>query len=350
MIPSEVGSLLLFVVVPGLLSLVLTALLIHLAPRLHLVDQPSARKVHTRPVPRGGGLAIYLAFLTAVLVLPDVPRADLVLVVGLGGGIALLGLLDDLYSLSWQIRLAVQFLAAGVAVWVWPDAPHFLIRLVAVIWIVGLTNAMNMLDNMDMLSAGTAWIVCLLAALAQVVRLGQVDPVAMAPYLILLGALSGFLWFNRSPARIFMGDVGSTFLGFFLAVRSLQGGWIDVGAPLTWGVPFCFLAVPLYDMTTVVFLRLRQGRSPFHPDKQHLSHRLVRLGMTNPTAVRTIHLMALASGPGGLLLYRADTLGGFIISTQLLLWWLVVARIEYVPLWQAGSACPEPGNPEQSAS
>lgn len=338
MISAALVSLTIYVVVPGVLSLTLTALLVHLAPRLQLVDHPDHRKVHTRPVPRGGGLAIYLAFLAAVLVLPDVPRGELALVLALGGGIALLGLLDDLYSLSWQIRLAVQFIAAGVAAWYWPDAPHFLVRVLAVFWIVGLTNAMNMLDNMDMLSAGTAWIVCLLAALAQVVRLGQVDPAAMGPYLILLGALSGFLWFNRPPARIFMGDVGSTFLGFFLAVRSLDGGLLNPAVPPTWGVPICLLAVPLYDMTTVVFLRLRQGRSPFHPDKQHLSHRLVRLGLTNPVAVRTIHLFSLASGLGGLLLVQADTFGAVVILSQLLVLWLAIARIEYVPLWQATTA------------
>src|SRR5262249_40406604 len=149
----------------------------------------------------------------------------------------------------------------------------------------------NMLDNMDSLSAGVAWIAAALLAMAPLFRPDQSrDWQVGLPYLVFMGALSGFLWFNRPPARIFMGDAGSTFLGFFLSVSSVdESSWL----PPHRAAPLLILAVPWYDLTTVVALRLWQRGSPFHADKQHLSHRLVRLGLRPPMAVYVIYLLAL---------------------------------------------------------
>jgi UDP-GlcNAc:undecaprenyl-phosphate GlcNAc-1-phosphate transferase len=202
-----------------------------------------------------------------------------------------------------------------------------------VVWIVGLINAFTMLDNMDALSGGVAWIAAgFLAAVECLGALITSTGADWGPYLVLMGALSGFLWFNRPPARIFMGDAGSTFLGFTLGLGSVQSAWREAGPSWSWLVPPCILAVPCYDLLSVVLLRLSQGRSPFHADKQHLSHRLTSRGMSNATAVRVIYLFALASGASGVILYavRDEMLVGLVVC-QLAVWWTALAALEFAP-------------------
>lgn len=316
--------------VPFGIALALTGLLLRGAPRLGLVDHPAERKVHTEPTPRGGGLAIYAAAALTACLLPE-PRPDrLLALVGVGLAVVLVGLWDDLRPLPWQLRLGVQTAAAAALVVGWLPEWHGPLGLAALFWLVMLTNAFNMLDNMDALSAGVAWIAAGCFAVADLVRPGATwDVRAAAPDLLLLGALTGFLVYNWPPARIFMGDAGSTFLGFYLGARSLSGGFLDPAQPTTWLVPLCVLAVPCYDLATVVVLRLWQGRSPFHADKQHLSHRLVALGLRSPAAVRVIYLLGLGSGLAGLLLYQATPAGAALIGGLLACGWIAVAVLEY---------------------
>jgi UDP-GlcNAc:undecaprenyl-phosphate GlcNAc-1-phosphate transferase len=313
-----------------LLSLLLTYFLIRWAPALGLVDLPSARKVHTQPTPRAGGLAIYLAVGVSTLMIS--PGPDVLRTLGLGLLIVILGLVDDLRPLPWQVRLSVQAGAAAIAVYLWPHEANWLIRLGAVFWIVGLVNAFNMLDNMDALSGGVAWIAAAGFAAFLLLRPDSAAHLELVwPYLLLMAALLGFLWFNRPPARIFMGDAGSTFLGFFLGVRSLEDVFATRPAPQNWLVPLCILAVPWYDLVCVVTLRLWQGHSPFHADKQHVSHRLVQLGLPSATAVRVIYLLGFASGLTGLLMDHVVSSTIWFIVAQMVCWWLAVAAIEYFP-------------------
>jgi UDP-GlcNAc:undecaprenyl-phosphate GlcNAc-1-phosphate transferase len=309
---------------PLAISWLLTALLIRWAPRLGLVDYPSDRKVHVQPTPRGGGLAIFAVVLAVSYQLSAISYQTLLATV-----ILLLGLLDDLRPVPWPIRLIVQFAVSLVAVLLClPPCPWF-VRAGAVVWIAGLINAFNMLDNMDALSGGVAWIAAgFFAGLSWLATASS--PVDWGPFVILMGALSGFLWFNRPPARIFMGDAGSTFLGFTLGLGSVQVILHDGETPWSWLVPPCILAVPCYDMLSVVLLRLSQGRSPFHADKQHLSHRLAGRGLSNWTAVRVIYLLALASGTSGVILYvvRDWTTAGLIVG-QLAVWWTALAVMEF---------------------
>jgi UDP-GlcNAc:undecaprenyl-phosphate GlcNAc-1-phosphate transferase len=181
-----------------------------------------------------------------------------------------------------------------------------------------------MLDNMDALSGGVAWIA------AGFLALTSNTLAEWGPFVILMGALSGFLWFNRPPARIFMGDAGSTFLGFTLGLGSVHVALREGGPPWAPAVPLCILAVPCYDLVSVVLLRLSQGRSPFHADKQHLSHRLVGRGLSGWTAVRVIYLLALASGASGLILYAVTTwtVAGLVFG-QLGVWWIALAVTEF---------------------
>jgi UDP-GlcNAc:undecaprenyl-phosphate GlcNAc-1-phosphate transferase len=241
----------------------------------------------------------------------------------------ILGAIDDRFGLDWRFRLGVQVAVAAVCVvsqgWrltAFIDIPR-LGWLVSVIlsvgWIVALVNSFNMLDNMDGLSAGVATVAS--GVLAAVLLLAP-DPTTHRPQLfvagfllVVAGALLGFLYHNRPPARIFMGDAGSYFVGFCIAVATLLATYAGYQSDTPHAIlaPLCVMAVPLYDMTTVIWIRLRAGRSPFHADKNHFSHRLVDLGLSKGQAVLTIYLTTLTCGLGALLLHRVDGFGAVII-------------------------------------
>jgi UDP-GlcNAc:undecaprenyl-phosphate GlcNAc-1-phosphate transferase len=324
-------------------------------PGLGMVDSPGHRKVHSKPMPTCGGLAVWLGvvlpfaighalllamlsgnapYLTEMLPegivrhLPGLEGQSLKLWTLLGGGTVLmiLGLIDDLRGLNWKLRLGVQAaLALALVLSGWQlqafiDAPWFTIPL-SVFWIVGLINSFNMLDNMDGLSAGVAAIA---AAMLAAVMLIAPDPTTNQPQLfvagfllVIVGSLLGFLWHNRPPARIFMGDAGSYLIGYLIAMATLTAsfaGYQEV-PPHAILAPLCVLAVPIYDTTTVIVIRLRQGRSPFEGDKSHFSHRLVELGMTKAQAVGTIYLTTATCGLGALLLHQIDLVGAAVVLT-----------------------------------
>ncbi|MHC4179153.1 MAG: glycosyltransferase family 4 protein [Planctomycetota bacterium] len=332
-------------------------------PRWGLVDRPGQRKIHTTAMPTGGGLAIWLGivlpFALGHLVLwmcPDVlgvrlpefvaeHRSGLLeqsgrLWILLAGGTVLmvLGLVDDSRGLDWRIRLASQTLVAVVLVgcgWrlsLFLDLP-LLTGTLSVLWIVGLVNSFNMLDNMDGLSAGVAAIA---AAMLATVMLLAPDPVTNQPQLfvaglllVVVGSLVGFLWHNRPPARLFMGDAGSYLVGYLLAMATLSATFAFRDAPRhAILAPLCVLAVPLYDTASVVLIRLRSGRSLFTGDKSHFSHRLVELGMTEGQAVLTIYLATATCGLGALLLHQVKAAGACIILLLVACILLLVAILE----------------------
>jgi UDP-GlcNAc:undecaprenyl-phosphate GlcNAc-1-phosphate transferase len=350
-------SLLLFVVGSVLPSFVVALVATYVvranAMRWGLIDLPSERKVHTSPTPRGGGLAIWLSvigtFAAGQLVLwyvtrtsageslvPEFARPHLagisaqsgklwILLVA-GTVLTLLGLMDDRSGLAWQLRLLVEFAVAAVCVWLIPNLrltaflPYpLLTESLSVLWIVALINSFNMLDNMDGLSAGVAAIA---AAMLATVLLLSPHPQTHQPQLfvaglllVLVGSLLGFLWHNRPPAKIFMGDSGAYFLGFVIAAATLLASYTGYHSDKRHAIlaPLLVMAVPLYDMTTVILIRLRNGRSPFEADKNHFSHRLVDLGFTKPQAVLTVYLTTATCGLGALLLHRVDTTGAVLI-------------------------------------
>jgi UDP-GlcNAc:undecaprenyl-phosphate GlcNAc-1-phosphate transferase len=321
-----------------------------------LVDRPGARKVHTTPTPMGGGLAIWLGVIVPLAVgqlilgllaaggpladwlsrwIPAVAAPHLsgltarspALWVLLGGGtlLMLVGLVDDWRGLGWQVRLGIQSCVATVCV-LWQgwqltafiDVPWITWGL-SVIWIVGLINSFNMLDNMDGLSAGVAAIGATMLAAVLLVAPGsatrQPQLFVAGFLLVIVGALLGFLWHNRPPARIFMGDAGSYFVGFCIAVTTLLATYTEYQGTHQHAVlaPLCVMAVPLYDMISVIWIRVREGRSPFQADKNHFSHRLVELGLSKGQAVLTIYLTTATCGLGALLLNRVDAVGAVVI-------------------------------------
>jgi len=251
-----------------------------------------------------------------------------------------LGLADDRWGLSWKLRLAVQFGVAATCVslqdWrltAFLDLPP-VTWLLSVLWIVALINSFNMLDNMDALSAGVAAIAGgLLAAVlltAPAPDTGHPQLFVGGFLLVLIGALLGFLWHNRPVAKLFMGDAGSYFVGFCIGICTLQATFASYESTSQHTVfaPLCVLAVPLYDLTTVLWIRVREGRSPFQADKSHFSHRLVELGLTKGQAVLTIYLTTATCGLGALLLYRVDRIGAAIIVLMILCVLSLIAILE----------------------
>jgi UDP-GlcNAc:undecaprenyl-phosphate GlcNAc-1-phosphate transferase len=329
----------------------------HRASAWGLVDRPGMRKVHDAPTPLGGGAAIWLGVVLPFIygkiglwywhehpatvanwlagtqffdfVRPHLDglwlqSKDLGLLLGLGTVLMMLGLIDDRRGLDWRLRLAVQVAVAAAVVFgrgwklsIAGDWP-LVSAAISLIWVVGLVNSFNMLDNMDGLSAGVGTIA---AAMLAAVMLLVPDPHTRQPHLfvagfllVFVGSLLGFLWHNRPPAKLFMGDAGSYFLGFSLAtiamVATYAGGDLPQHAILA---PFCVFAVPLYDLVTVVSIRLRRGQSPFEGDKNHFSHRLVELGLSKTQAVLTIYLLTATCGLGALLLHEVDEVGAVLI-------------------------------------
>lgn len=326
-----------------------------------LVDQPGHRKVHEAPTPLGGGLAIYLG-----LVLP-LAAGQLVLWLVAGGQISpsalpaiaqshvpglveqspklwtilaagtllmVLGLLDDRRGLGWKLRLSVQTLVAiamvalGYRLTAFVDLPA-LTGVLSVLWIVGLINSFNMLDNMDGLSAGVAAIGAGILAAVMLVAPGQPQLFVAGLLLTLVGALLGFLWHNHTPAKIFMGDAGSYFVGFLIAITTLMATFAGDDLPRhAILAPLCVLAIPIYDTLSVLTIRMSQGRSPFEGDKSHFSHRLVELGLSKKHAVWTIYLATATCGLGAFLLHQVNTVGAVIVLTLVVCVLLIIAILE----------------------
>jgi UDP-GlcNAc:undecaprenyl-phosphate GlcNAc-1-phosphate transferase len=305
--------------VAGLVSLVLTPLAIRAALRLGVLDHPGERKSHSTPTPYLGGIAIVLAVTLAIIAAALVrgetvaTLTQLLGILAIALAMAATGLVDDLRRLPVAIRFGIQ-LAAALGLWsldVRVDLTgELLIDLpLTVLWTVGITNAMNLLDNMDGLSASTATIASLWFGIIAVVN-GQFLVSALA--FAVGGAAAGFLRDNRPPARIYMGDAGSLFLGTMLASLGMLLS-LDRGMLATAAIPVLILTVPVLDTALVTVARIRHGISPFQGGKDHTSHRLVRIGLPVPVAVGLIAIASLAHGWVALLVLRIDTTSAFLL-------------------------------------
>lgn len=264
-------------------SLGLTPLSRQIAMRLGVVDKPNQRKIHHDHKPLMGGLAIYLAFALAILLFSP-PRHVVQLGAVLAGSafVALIGLLDDRYNLGIRVRLIAVFIAAtgvyasGVSFAptdFWP-----INYIITVFWILAITNAVNFLDNMDGLAAGTSSVAAFFFLLIAIVhQLSLVSVLAAA----LLGSAVGFLIYNFAPSSTFMGDMGALTLGFVLSVLGIKLDMIAPPLDPAWFAPLFVLALPAFDINLVVWTRISEGRSPGEAGKDHTSHRLMARGLSH---------------------------------------------------------------------
>jgi UDP-GlcNAc:undecaprenyl-phosphate GlcNAc-1-phosphate transferase len=352
------------------ISWILTRLMRTVAVRIGFTDKPGGRKIHPNPKPLGGGVGIFWGFSIPVLVglfyighfAPpgflghsalinaywSGARQQSGVALGMLGAafcVHLLGLWDDRKALGPYVKLIVQLVVVMALVWgedlraltfldhAMPMGKWVSMAL-TVIWIVAVTNAFNFLDNMDGLSAGVAC-VCTGAFLVTTLSIGQWF--VAAALALLLGALLGFLWYNFPPATIFMGDGGSLTTGMILGILTVRTTYLPPGE--AWEnrwyaifAPVIVLALPLYDLVVVSFIRMMRGKSPFVGDTNHFSHRLVARGMSRRTAVLCLYLVSAATSSAAILLPRIRGDFALLIFLQTILILCMVALLEQHPL------------------
>ena len=306
------------------IAISITPLTSRLARRFNVMDHPSSDhhgyKKHSDSTPYLGGVAIFsgttlgsLFLLAASEDATGVSVESWAIVVAIGVGLALIGLFDDIQHLSRSLRAAAQ---VGAAVGAWTAGfqinitPYMWLNLIImVVWVVGITNAFNLLDNMDGLSAGLAGVAAVAFGVMGVVEgLPALAIVAAA----LGGSVLGFLVHNRHPARAFMGDAGSLFIGFLLSVVGIKLQFENL-LSVTFLVPVVVLGLPIFDTTLVVLSRLRHKRPVFLGGRDHVSHRLVQVGLPVRTSVGFLYFSAACLGWLGLAISRANPQVGFML-------------------------------------
>jgi len=325
-----------------------------------MYDQPGPRKVHSQPMLRSGGMALYFTFVLTLLLhlaflylfsaeswfqnsfslfaanmerLAQVHRPLMALFFGTTI-VYILGLYDDRMGppVSVKIKLLIQLLAAFIALWggiqVTVTGIPLLDKLITLLWIVGMTNAFNLLDNMNGLSTGVALIVSSLF-LWVVIDQGQLFMGLILS--LFIGCLIGFLPHNFPKAKIFLGDQGSLFIGYLLGCLTILESFITLESPTHFGIlmPLFVMALPLFDTASVIFIRLKQKRPLFEGDTSHLSHRLVAMGLSQTMAVTFIYLLTLILGLAALLLLTISLQGGVILLIQAVLILLAVSILEF---------------------
>lgn len=326
----------------GAIAWLLTPVTGRLARRFGVIDHPSqdetSHKKHSEPTPYLGGIAISLAVVAGssfvFFVAEGIPIKHFVLTIGAGVGLGLVGLLDDIRPLPRSFRLFAQVI---VALGAWStgfgvsSAPNEALNLtLTIFWLVGITNAFNLLDNMDGVSAGLAGIAALTFAGMGLMSGLPVLPIVAAA---LSGAAFGFLVHNRHPAKVFMGDAGSLFLGFLVALIGLRLRFDNL-PEVTFLVPVVVLAVPIVDTTLVVASRLGHRRPVFLGSRDHVTHRLVLIGFSIPSAVTALYLAALAFAGFGVLISRSgQDIGLLLVGFVVLVCAVIGGFLARVPVY-----------------
>ena len=287
------------------ITLALVPLVRHYALAAGFMDKPDERKIHKEPIPRLGGFALWAGFmLTLWIMFHQTPMGYSLIGIMLGGTIMfMLGLVDDLVTLSPYLKLAVQFIAALLAYdfhvqIITLDLPgsklivlNALSLPITVLWLVGFSNALNFIDGIDGLAAG---VVSIAALTMVVVGVFTGKPTEALLAAMLAGAAMGFLAYNFHPAKIFMGDSGSLFCGFMLAALAVTGALKTKVVVML--LPLFVLCVPLMDISYAVLRRLFKGKNPFLPDSEHIHHQFLKLGMSQTRAVFYFYGFCVAGG------------------------------------------------------
>lgn len=319
--------LLAFLVAAGV-ALLVTPGVIWFAAKTGAMDKPNARKVHKKPIPRIGGIGIWIAFMIGMLVvsffteIPEDQEFELIGLMVSGTLIVLIGVIDDYTNLPAKVKLAGQIIAACVLVIGFgvrvdfvtdPFGDYIYLEWLAIpatlFWIVGITNTVNLIDGLDGLAAGVSAIaavtICVVALQQDILFIAVVTA-------CLAGAAVGFLYYNFNPARIFMGDSGSMFLGFILAGVSIIGA-VKSAATIALIVPILALGLPILDTSFAIVRRYRGGVPIFKPDKGHLHHRLLDLGFTQRQAVLLMYTISAVLGLSAVTLTEVSTQIAIII-------------------------------------
>ncbi|MCT4688697.1 glycosyltransferase family 4 protein [Vallitalea sp.] len=307
------------------------------AYKVGAIDMPKARGMNTKPMPLAGGISIVLGFLVTIgLIAPSIKHLELIHLIGLiigGIVITIVGLLDDIYDLPAKLKLFFQILAALIVIITgttihaisWPWAPGGVLLLgsfsnvITIIWIIGVTNAVNLIDGLDGLATGVSSIAALCLMFISILN---GEPTAVLLTAALAGSCLGFLPHNFNPATIYMGDTGSTFLGFTLSVISIQG-FIKSYTAITIIVAVLILGLPIFDTFFAILRRIANGKPVMQADRGHLHHRLVDRGYSHKRAVLTLYGISGGFGIAGILIAMNDIMFALIIIGLILVVWLL---------------------------
>lgn len=328
----------------GILSFLLTPPVKRLAHRIGAIDVPKdARRMHKKPIPRLGGLAIYLAFIIVSLALNKLTVQNVTILIG-SAIIVVLGIFDDRNALGPKFKFCIQLIAAAIPVIFGnlrielitnPNllSDHLYLQFgamsipITIIWIVAITNAVNLIDGLDGLAVGVSAIACMTMLAVSLL----INEVSIAVILAALaGACVGFMPYNLNPASIFMGDTGSTFLGYMLATLSIQG-MFKVYAIISFAVPFLILGLPIFDTAFAFLRRILSGRSPFSPDRGHVHHRLIDMGFNQKQTVAILYAISAVLGLLAVVLTTSGELRA-IIMVAVVLVTLIVGGFIYLSM------------------
>ncbi|MGJ7035668.1 glycosyltransferase family 4 protein [Anoxybacillus eryuanensis] len=320
-------------------AVLITPVVKWLAFRVGATDKPNQRKVHQKIMPRLGGLAIFISFIVGYFVLNPASPYATAIVIG-ATIIVLTGVLDDIYELSPKWKLLGQIIAAIVVIYGGiridfinlPFGGHLEFGLLSIpitmLWIIGITNAINLIDGLDGLAAGVSSI-ALVTIAGMAATMGNTYVFVFSMSLLLLGSTLGFLLYNFHPAKIFMGDTGALFLGYMISVLSLLGFKNVTVFSLI--IPILILGVPISDTLFAIVRRIVNKQPLSAPDKSHLHHCLLRLGYSHRQTVLIIYGMAAMFGVSAVVLSKATMFGALlVIAFVLLIVELVVEKIGLV--------------------
>ena len=337
------GYVVLALLVALVVSFLASPLVKNFAYKVGAIDVPKdARRMHKTPTPRLGGLAIFLGFMISVILFVPI-RGDREMQSILLGAviIVVLGVVDDIMALPAMLKFVVQIVAAliptlnGVIVRavsnpnIFSENPYWVLDWlsipVTVLWIVAVTNSVNLIDGLDGLangvsaiSATTVLVISLIASEAQVA-------LVMAA---LVGASVGFMPYNQNPAKMFMGDTGATFLGYILATMSIQG-LFKFYAVVSFVVPFLILGLPIFDTAFAFTRRIAHGQSPMHADRSHIHHRLIDLGLNQKQAVATLYVISAILGLSAVVLTTGGEGKAMILFAALCIVAVVAAKVVF---------------------
>lgn len=326
---KSIGHVLLTLLVAGVVSLLLTPVVKAFSFKVGAVDVPKdARRMHDHPIPRLGGLAIFFGFIVAVLLFVPLDKAKQGMLLG-AVIIVILGIFDDIYTLSAKLKFVVQIVAALIAVLmgnrievlsnpnIFSNNPLWELGVlsipITIIWIVAITNAVNLIDGLDGLACGVSTI----SSLTMLVISILVSDLTVATIMAALaGACIGFLPYNFNPAKIFMGDTGATFLGFIMATMSVQG-MFKMYNIISFVVPFLMLGLPIFDVCFAVIRRISKGQSPMTPDRSHVHHKLIDMGLSQKQAVGTLYVISAILGLSAVILTTSGALKAMVVLIAL---------------------------------
>jgi len=337
-----IGTIIAAFAVAAVLSYFFTPPVKNFAHKVGAIDVPKdARRMHKKPIPRLGGLAIYGGFLCSILIFGQLDETMLCVLLG-AAIIVALGIFDDVLALGAKLKFVVQIVAAAIPVCIGDlqiglftnlnplsDTPFVHLGILAVpvtiIWIVGITNAVNLIDGLDGLAVGVSSIAAI-TMLAVALLTGNM-PIAIT-MAALAGACIGFMPYNLNPAKIFMGDTGSTFLGSMLATVSIMG-LFKFYAVISFAVPFLILGLPIFDTANAIIRRVAAGRSPMSPDRGHVHHKLIDMGFNQKQAVAILYAISATLGLTAVVLTSSGEVKAIVLLLAVLAAILVGACIIY---------------------